>query len=61
MPTLDDLDAICTYLEDQQAWSQSLYHSPLGVVKPRATRRGPVIWIVKDGKAVEFNQKEEKR
>lgn len=55
MPTLDELDAICAYLEDQGLYHNSLYRAPSSKFVPRAPRRAPAIWIVRDGKPVEFS------
>lgn len=54
MPTLDQLDAIASYCDDQQLYTDCLYHPPSDKFRPRSLRPGPVIWIVKDGKAIDF-------
>ncbi len=52
MPTLDDLDVIISYLEDRDLYCSSLYHRSKKIIRPKAPRYGPCIWIVKDGKPV---------
>lgn len=56
MPTLDELDTLFTYFDDRDQYSKSLYHRGKNVIKPKAPKCGPVIWIMKDGKPVEFNK-----
>ena len=48
---LDDIAIYCVYNEDKY---QPLYHQPLvpKYSRPRALRRGMVVWIVKDGQPV---------
>ena len=56
MPTLDELDALCTYIDDQQMWQDCIYRPQKVKMIPKAQRPGGVIWIVKDGKPVDFNE-----
>ncbi len=61
MATLNDLDIIMTYLEDKDLYRSSLYHRSKDVIKPKAIKCGPVIWIMKDGKPLEFNLEEKRK
>ena len=55
MPTLDDLDVLCSYLDDKNKTKGTFYHPPMpNKITHRALRRGRVIWIIKDGKPVEY-------
>jgi hypothetical protein len=56
MPTLDELDRRCLYLDEKNRFNSSLYHQFKVVVKPRAKNCGKVLWIVKDGKPVELGK-----
>jgi len=58
MPTLDELDTLCTYLDDQKMYIDCLYHPCAVKIKPRALRPSPVIWIVKDGKPVDYRERD---
>jgi hypothetical protein len=58
MPTLDEIDRIMTYCEEQQMFTSCLYHAPTDKVRHRAQRPGQVIWIMEDGKPVDYAQKE---
>jgi hypothetical protein len=61
MPSLDELDALCTYLDDRDMYHKCLYRGGGKVViTPKALRPSPCIWIVRDGKPVNFNQLETK-
>ena len=60
MPTLDELDVLCTYLEDQEMYQDCIYRSPSTKFVPKSMRSSPCIWIVRDGKAVDFNKKKKK-
>jgi hypothetical protein len=59
MPTLDEIDRIMTYCEEQQLFCNCLYHPPNSTNKPRAQRRGKVLWIVKNGQPVDYRKGEE--
>ena len=58
MPTLDEIEIYCVYGEDKY---QPLYRQPTmpKYPRPRALRRGTVVWIVKDGQPVVIQPKEE--
>ena len=56
MPTLDELDTLCTYLDDQKMFVDCIYKHCSIKIKPRALRPSPVIWIVKDGKPVDYRK-----
>jgi len=55
MPTLDELDVICTYLDDVEKYNNCLYHHRSNKHKPKAIKAGAVIWMFKDGNPVNFN------
>jgi hypothetical protein len=58
MPTLEELDTICTMLEERDR--HSIYRPPLAASnKPHAMRHGQVVWIVKDGRPVDFSKRSE--
>jgi len=56
MATLDEIDRLFAYLEDKEHY---LYRQPNTIVKPRASRRGAVVWIMKDGVLVDFRKQED--
>jgi hypothetical protein len=57
VPTLDEIDRIMTYCEEQQMFVPCLYHPPSVKIKPRAKRPSPVLWIMKEGKIVDYSQR----
>jgi|GEM_PF-4558280 len=59
MPTLEELDTLLTYFDDRDEYSKCLYHRGKSVIKPKPTKCGPVIWIVKDGKPVDYTNRKE--
>ena len=55
MATLEELDTICTMLEERDR--HAIYHPPVAAsYKPRALRPSKVLWIVKDGRPVDFRE-----
>ncbi len=53
MPTLDEIDTILAYKEDQTKYLNSLQHHIIVRVVPKALSRGKVKWIMKNGQEVE--------
>lgn len=51
---INDLAIFCVYNEDMNNHFPYRLPSTPRHPKPRALRSGPVIWIVKDGKALEL-------
>jgi hypothetical protein len=49
MPTLDELDRRCVYIDDKERFLASLYRRQAWTFHPRALRRSKVVYIMKDG------------
>jgi len=55
MPTLDELDRLCVYLDDRHRWNGCVYHKLPIKRKVKSQRSSPVIWIMKNGVPVDFH------